>query len=106
MNQKQDMIDTEETMLPEPDAALLPYMEKLYPLTFALKQHKPWKTIYEYEAFAVRLPDGTPACCLLTGMEGDLSRCLSIPAKRAGTTSTSSGKHRTDWTKHRKITRN
>lgn len=71
MNQKQDMIDTEETMLPEPDAALLPYMEKLYPLTFALKQHKPWKTIYEYEAFAVRLPDGTPACCLLTGMEGD-----------------------------------
>ena len=48
MNQKQDMIDTEETMLPEPDAALLPYMEKLYPLTFALKQHKPWKTIYEY----------------------------------------------------------
>ena len=73
MNQKQDMIDTEETMLPEPDAALLPYMEKLYPLTFALKQHKPWKTIYEYEAFAVRLPDGTPACCLLTGMEGDLS---------------------------------
>ena len=71
MNQKQDMIDTEETMLPEPDAALLPYMERLYPLTFALKQHKPWKTIYEYEAFAVRLPDGTPACCLLTGMEGD-----------------------------------
>lgn len=71
MNQKQDMIDTEETMLPEPDAALLPYMEKLYPLTFALKQHKPWKTIYEYETFAVRLPDGTPACCLLTGMEGD-----------------------------------
>ena len=71
MNQKQDMIDTEETMLPEPDAALLPYMEKLYPLTFALKQHKPWKAIYEYEAFAVRLPDGTPACCLLTGMEGD-----------------------------------
>ena len=30
MNQKQDMIDTEETVLPEPDAALLPYMEKLY----------------------------------------------------------------------------
>lgn len=106
MNQKQDMIDTEETMLPEPDAALLPYMEKLYPLTFALKQHKPWKTIYEYEAFAVRLPDGTPACCLLTGMEGDFISLSVYSGETAGTTSTSSGKHRTDWTKHRKITRN
>ena len=62
MNQKQDMIDTEETMLPEPDAALLPYMEKLYPLTFALKQHKPWKTIYEY----VRRPSARRHACLLS----------------------------------------
>ena len=62
MNQKQDMIDTEETMLPEPDAALLPYMEKLYPLTFALKQHKPWKTIYEYEALSVHAAGNHTDC--------------------------------------------
>ena len=105
MNQKQDMIDTEETMLPEPDAALLPYMEKLYPLTFALKQHKPWKTIYEYEAFAVRLPDGTPACCLLTGMEGDFIS-LSVYSGETGWNNIHKFWETPDGTKHRKITRN
>lgn len=71
MNQNPDMIDTEEMIQPEPDAALLAYTEKLYPLAFALKQHKPWKKLHDCEAFAIQLPDGTAAGCVLTGMEGE-----------------------------------
>ena len=71
MNQNQDRTDLEEPIIPEPDAALLTNMEKLYPLTFSLRQLKLWKTIMEYEAFAIQMPDGEPACCLLTGAIGD-----------------------------------
>ncbi len=70
MKQNQDTVDMEAPVL-EPDAALLSYSEKLYPLTFSLKQHKLWKTIREYEPYAVTLPDGSSACCILTGMDGD-----------------------------------
>ena len=69
MKQNQDIVDMEAPVL-EPDAALLSYCEKLYPLTFSLKQHKLWKTIHEYEPYAVTLPDGSSACCVLIEMDG------------------------------------
>ena len=72
MNQNQVNIEPEEPLLPSPSSEMLAYMEKLYPLIFAFKQTKLWKSIRDSEPFAVQLPSGQTGCCMLTGNEGDL----------------------------------
>ena len=44
MNQNQVNLEPEEPLLPSPSSEMLAYMEKLYPLIFAFKQTKLWKS--------------------------------------------------------------
>lgn len=71
MNQNQANLEPEEPLLPSPSLEMLAYMEKLYPLIFAFKQAKLWKSIRDSEPFAIQMPDGQTGCCILTGNEGD-----------------------------------
>lgn len=71
MNQNQVNLEPEEPLLPSPSSEMLAYMEKLYPLIFAFKQTKLWKSIRDSEPFAIQMPDGQTGCCILTGNEGD-----------------------------------
>ena len=49
MNQNQVNLEPEEPLLPSPSSEMLAYMEKLYPLIFAFKQTKLWKSIRDSE---------------------------------------------------------
>ncbi len=87
MNQNQVNLEPEEPLLPSPSSEMLAYMEKLYPLIFAFKQTKLWKSIRDSEPFAIQMPDGQTGCCILTGNEGILFPCPFILVMPAGTAS-------------------
>lgn len=46
-------------------------MKELFDLAYAFRNSKIWKSIYEDELFAVRLPDGGTGYCCITGRIGE-----------------------------------